>query len=384
MKAITGGKVLTVTNGTLENATVLIENGKITAVGTDVAVPSGAEVIDAKGMWVTPGFIDAHTHMSLFGEPGSMPGTIGDGNEVSGPITPEIRALDALNPSDVSIPKVRSAGFTTCYTLPGSANIIGGEGLAFKLRGDTVDEMYIPGTFHMKMALGENPKRVYGSKQQMPVTRMGVAALLRETLFKAKNYAEECDKATEDKKPKFEFRMEALKKVIKGEQKVRIHAHRADDIQTAIRVLDEFGIDYSIEHCTEGYKIPKLLGDKGLYAVVGPLLMGPSKQELWGVKEETAAVLFDAGVKVCLSADTGSGTKWLPGQIGFLIGRGLKEEDALKGLTINPAGLLGLSDRMGSIEVGKDADLAIFNGNPFSSITRCVTTIIDGVVYDNM
>lgn len=384
MIAIKCGKVNTITNGIIEDAVVLVENGKIKAIGKGVEIPSDAEVIDASNCLVMPGLIDAHTHISTFSEPSTKNGMI-DGNEMSDPITPHIRAMDALNPFDFAISRVRDAGFTTVCTLPGSANVIGGTGIVLKLRGNTAEEMIIPGTEQMKMALGENPRGVYGGDKKMPMTRMGVAGIWRETLFNALNYSNSLKEAEKDpsKAPKLDFKLQALVKAIRGEMKVRIHCHRSDDIMTAIRVAEEFGLNYSLEHATEGYKIADVLGAKKATCVVGPLLMDPYKQELHAVSEETAGILVKAGAKVCLTADTGSGTAWLLGNIGRLLRRGLEEEDAYKAVTINPAELLGVSDRVGSLEVGKDADISVFDGNPFSTLTLCRLTMIDGVVYKN-
>ena len=385
MLAIINAKIVTVTNGTIEKGVLLVEDGKIKAYGADVAVPEGAEIIDAKGGWLTPGFIDVHTHMCTFGEPNTMPGLQGDGNEGSSPITPEIRAIEALNPHDMSVEKVRNAGFTTCYTGPGSANIIGGTGVTFKLRGNSPEEMEIPGHRHMKMALGENPKRFYGSKGIAPWTRMGTGAMLRKQLQLAKNYSDELIEAeTNGKpKPKWDMQLEALVPVVRGEMKARIHAHRADDILTAIRIAKEFNLDYSVEHCTEGYKIVKELQAAKVDVVVGPLMMGPMKMEIWGTKQETPGILNEAGINVMLTQDTGSQTALLPMYIGFCMARGLKEQDAFEGITIRAAKFLGVGDHVGSIEVGKDADLAIFDGHPFSNFTLCKLTMIDGVIYKN-
>ena len=382
MIAITNGKIVTVTGETYENGTVLVEKGKITAVGANVAIPADAEVIDVKGGWVTPGFIDAHTHISNFNEPDTMPALCKDGNEMSDPITPQVRASDAINPCDYAIEKVRNAGFTTVCTLPGSANVCGGTGIVYKLRGHTAEEMIIPGTEQMKFALGENPKRVYGTKNQMPMTRMGTAALLRQTFYDAKNYSDALLKAEKDpsKAPKPDFKLDALVPVMRREMKCRIHAHRADDICTAIRICKEFDLDFSIEHATEGYKITDVLRDSGVTCVVGPHLLAPAKQETQGISLRNAAVLSDAGVPICLTADGGSMTQYLPATAGILIARGLQEEAAFRALTIQPARLLGIADRVGSIEVGKDADLAVFSGHPFNSMNRCLLTMINGII----
>lgn len=385
MKAIIGGKVLTITNGIIEEGTIIIKDGKIISIGKNIDIPSEAEVIDASGKWVMPGLIDAHTHISVMGEPQTMPGLQGDSNEIGDPITPYVSVLDALNPDDEGIDIVRKAGFTTAYTGPGSANVIGGTGLSFKLRGETVEEMAYEGSEHMKVALGENPKRVYGVNNKMPQTRMGIAALLRKILIEAKEYSEKLILADKDpnKKPKYDIKLESMLKVIRGEQKIRIHCHRVDDILTGIRIAEEFNLDYSLEHATEGYKKAKIIGEKSVFCVVGPHLLPPEKQEVWEEKLENAYILSKAGVKVCLTADGASGTAWLPIHIGILIARGLSEEEAFKGVTIYPAELLGISDKVGSIEVGKDADIAIFDGHPFSNFTLCCLTMIDGIVYHN-
>ncbi len=386
MIAVTNGTVLTITNGILEEGTVLVENGTIKAVGTDIPIPEGAKIIDAKGGYITPGLIDCHTHICNFCEPRTNPGPRMDGNEGSDPITPQVRALDAVNPWDWAIEPVRKAGFTTVYTQPGSGNIIGGQGIAIKLKGHTAEEMAIPGTEAMKFALGENPKRFHGLEQKrMPWTRMGTAALLRETLFKAKNYSDKLKAAETDpsKAPEPDFKLNALVKVVRGEQRVRIHCHRADDIMTAIRIGKEFGLDFTLEHATEGYKIADVIAENKITCVVGPLLLAPVKQEIWELKLEDAGLLTDAGVKVCLTADTGSETAWLPVQAGLLTRRGMSEETVMKGLTIYPAEVLNLDHRIGSLEPGKDADIAVFDGNPLSNMTLCRMTMIDGQIVHN-
>ena len=382
MIAIKAGTINTITQGIVKDGVILIEGGKILAVGADVPVPEHAKVIDAGPSYVMPGFIDCHTHLSVHQDIVTNPGTLLDVNEGSFPVTPELHALDALNPQDTAIPKVRKAGFTTVYTGPGSANCIGGQGFAMKLRGHTAEEMFIPGTEMMKFALGENPKRFYGNSRKLePWTRMGTAAVIRKALYDARNYLEEQEKAETRQEP--DFKMEALTKVVRGEQRVRIHCHRADDIMTAIRISEEFGLDYVIEHCTEGYKLKDVLAEKHCRCVVGPLRLAPLKQEVWGLKLETPGILAAAGVHVSLMADSAGGTAWLPMEAGLCIRRGMKEEDAMKAVTIHPAEILGLEDRIGSIEPGKDADLAVFDGHPFDNLSLCRLTMIDGVIYEN-
>ena len=388
MIAITNGKVVTITGETYEKGTVLIDNGKIAAVGESVQVPDQAEIIDAKGMWVMPGLIDCHTHICNFNEPRTNPSIPLDLNETSDPVTPNIRALDAINPHDYAVDKVREAGFTTVCVLPGSANVIGGMGIAMKLRNvETADEMIIPGTEQMKFAMGENPKRFYGYKGRLPVTRMGAAALMRETLFKAKAYSDKLKAAETDpsKAPEPDYKLEALVPVVRGEMRCRIHAHRSDDIVTAMRIAKEFNLDFTIEHCTEGYLIVNALKNNKVRCTIGPHLWGPGKQELWNKRIDNPAILADAGLKVSLTADEGSKTAYLPATVGMLMAHGLSEKDAFEGVTMNPAETLGLQDRVGSLEVGKDADIAIFDGYPFSSLTLCRMTLIDGqVVYNNL
>lgn len=385
MTAIINGKVITVTGETYESATVLIENGKIKAVGTDISLPEGTQIIDASGCWVTPGLIDCHTHICNFNEPNSMPG-MHDGNEMSGPVQSQVRAMDAVYPEDYAIVPVREAGFTTVYSTPGSGNVIGGTGVSIKLRGHTAQEMAIEGSEQMKFAFGENPKRNYGNRKQMPMTRMGVAATLREALYDAKNYSDALIAAETDpsKAPKPDFKLDALVPVVRGEMRCRIHAHRSDDILTAIGIAEDYNLDYVIEHCTEGYKIKDVLNEKHVRCVIGPHLTSPSKFEIHGRILENAGILSkEDNITVCLTADTGSQTLALPMTIGMLIRHGLSFEDAIKGVTINAATVLNLQDRIGSLEAGKDADIAIFDGNPFDSLSLCRLVMIDGEIYKN-
>lgn len=384
MLAIVNGKVYTITGGVIEEGVVLVDGGKIVAVGKDVKVPEGAEVIDAKGKTVTPGLIDSHSHLAVFGEPSVWANA--DGNETSDPITSQIRGIDSLNPQDPAIRDVVAGGVTTVYTGPGSANIIGGTGFAMKLRGKTVDEMVIPGTEGMKMALGENPKRVYGDMQhKTPKTRMGSAAVLRDALVKATNYMNKWDaynekvaKGENATPPDRDLKWEALVPVLKGKMICRIHAHRADDIMTAIRVSEEFHLKYSIEHCTEGYVIADVLGAKKVTASIGPLLMSRGKMEIIDTRISTPGVLQKAGVKVCLNCDTSGNTKWLGMHAGLAVREGMCPDEAMKAITINCAELLGIADRVGSLEAGKDADLVIWSGHPFNTLTVAEKVFIDG------
>lgn len=385
MIAIKGGKLLTVTHGIIENGTILIEDGKIKAVGQNVQIPQGAEVINAEGKWVTPGLIDVHTHISTFAEPQPRP-VIHDGNETSSPNTAQIRGIDGLNPRDMAIRVARNAGFTTCYTGPGSANVIGGTFVAIKLYGKRVDKMILKDPVAMKVAFGENPKRCYGNMKKSPSTRMATAALLREMLFKTKRYMEDKERAEKEGKnpPPFDMKLEAMIPVLKKEIPIKAHAHRADDIFTSIRIAREFGIGITLDHCTDGSLIADELAAEGLPAFVGPSLGKKSKIELANKSFATPGELTRAGVKVSIITDAPViPLANLPLCAGMAVRAGMDIEDAWKAITINPAESIGIADRVGSLEVGKDADVVIHNGNPLTEVTSTVATaIIDGkIIY---
>ena len=383
MIALKNCRAVTISDGIIDNAVILIEDGIIKAVGQDIEIPLDAGIIGLDGMWVTPGLIDAHSHLAM-GEPGTR-GSGDDDNEATAPVTAHVRMIDSLDPESIGIPAARSAGFTACCTLPGSANVIGGTGIAVKLKdGQSIDDIVIPGTEVMKMALGENPKGAYGSRKVMPMTRMGTGAVLREALFNARQYAEDKARAEQEGKPfKRDFKLEPLVPVVEGKMRCRIHCHRADDILTAIRISEEFGLDFVLEHVTEGFKIADILAEKKVKCVVGPMRMIPSKMEVWNCTIENPGMLERAGCEIALTADAQTATRWLPEEVGLAMAYGLSEEMAFKALTINPARILGLDDRMGTLEAGKDADIAIFDGHPFSNMTRCRATMIDGVFYHN-
>jgi len=387
MLAIKGGKILTITDGTIEEGTILIDGGKIVDVGADVAVPAGAEVIDASGMVVMPGLVEAHCHIGIWEETVGWAGS--DGNERTDPATPHIRALDAIkaNADEKGLEAALKEGVTTAQILPGSANVIGGTGVVVKTAPKTtVDEMVIRNPSGMKIALGENPQRVYGVEQKkMPSTRMGVAGVLREWLQKAKNYMEkkELFKDDPEKMPEVDLKLEALIPVLTGEIPLRTHAHRADDIATAVRIAEEFGVEMSWEHATEGHRIADFIAEKGIPAVWGPSLGGRGKWETRERNFETLKTMHDAGVKIAIQTDAaGSNIQFLPICAGLAVKHGLPREEALKAITINPAEILGVADRVGSIEKGKDADLRILDGDPLDLQSKVKTVIIDGeIVY---
>ncbi len=387
MLAIINGRVLTVTGKDYPKATVLIENGRILQVGESVEIPLEARVLDAADCFVTPGMIDAHTHIGTLIEPGTRNSFCDDNEEAADPATPQIRSLDSFNPEEPGVEEARRAGFSVCCSLPGSGNVVGGRGFAFKTAPRrTVDEMMLPGTEVMKFALGENPVDAYGSRGLTPRTRMGTAGVLRQTLYNAKIYSERLTEVQERGgvsafKP--DFKLEALVPVVRGEMTCRIHCHSSYDIAAALRIAEEFGLRIVLEHATEGYKLADLLAEKKIPCVVGPLVGAPYKRELWHRRLSNPALLAEAGVEIALTQDAGVLTGMLPVYVGLCIKNGLSFEDALCAMTITPARILGIENRTGSIEAGKDADLAIFDGDPFSNYTTCLYTVIDGEVFKN-
>lgn len=376
MLAIKGGTFLT-PEERIEEGILLIDGGKILDVGKKLPIPQGAEIIDAKGKFIMPGMIDAHCHTGVFAD--GVGREKSDGNEMTDPVTPHLRAIDAIHPEDMAFKDLREAGVTTINTGPGSANIIGGQTAAIKTSGRTVDEMLVSAPCGMKMALGENPKRVYGEQQKLPSTRMGNAAVLREWLTKAQDYLEKWERyerklaeyranKNDGKEPEpleKDLRLEALGRVLKGEIAVHLHAHRADDILTGIRIADEFFIKKLIlVHATEGYKIADILAERKIPCLIGPILFSRGKYELRGMDPKNPAVLAKAGVKIAIQTDQMSAVKYILFDAALAVREGMDEEEALKAITIYPAEILGIADRVGSLEEGKDADIVIMSGYP--------------------
>ena len=384
MRAIVNGIVYTMAGKVIENGTILIEAGKITAVGPNLEIPAGTEIIDAGGKFVMPGIIDAHTHIGVYEEGIGFEGA--DGNELTNPSTPHIRALDAINPLESGFKGAIAGGVTSVGTGPGSGNVIGGQAIAIKTWGKVVDDMIIMEPLGLKIAFGENPKRVYSSQKKSPSTRMAVAAILRENLVAARNYMTKLEKGKTDpdKAPDRDLKMEILVKVLNKEIPLRAHAHRADDIITAVRIAEEFDVRIVIEHCTEGHLIADFLAEKGIPAIVGPTLGTRPKVELVNTTFKTPGILHKAGVKVALTSDHPVfPVQQLPIAAALAHKDGLPEEEALKSITINAAEISGIAHRVGSIEVGKDADIVIFSGHPFDWKTQVEKTLIDGeIVYE--
>ena len=363
---------------------VAIENGKIVAVGQSLSY-SDAEVRDVTGMTVMPGIVDPHCHIGMWEDAMGFEGA--DGNECTNPITPELRAIDAINPYDRCFEEAAAGGVTTCVTGPGSANVIGGQFVAIKTYGDSVDDMVLRFPVAVKAAFGENPKRVYNGKNQTPSTRMATAALMRKALIEAQEYNEKLErgKADHEKMPERNLGKEILARVIRRELPMKIHAHRADDILTAIRICREFKLRYTLDHCTEGYlitdKLKEALSEDCEGIIVGPLLTDRSKIELKNLSFKAPKVLEQAGIEYAMMTDHPvTPEQYLPICTAVAVREGASEEGALKAITINAAKITGIADRVGSIEVGKDADIAVFSGHPFDFRSRCVLTLVNGKV----
>jgi len=388
--AYTNATIWTAAGDPVEGGTLLVEGGKIVAVGTEVDT-AGAEVVDCAGKYLLPGFIDAHVHTGVWGE-GARDDH--DANEVSDAITPYVRMLDAIYPEDIGFEDARRGGVTTLGITHGSANAIGGQMAVVKAFGLVADDMVIREPAGVKMALGENPKRVGENLSRAPRTRMGTAYLVRKAFLDAIEYRKDWDhhnalqaiedaKPDEDRKPlrepKRDLGMETLLLVLDGEIPVRNHAHRMDDIRTAIRLSEEFGYRLVIEHATEGWRIPDEIASRGIPVAIGPLYTAASKRE---VNRRTAAavgIMVEAGAMVAIMTDSPVNTvDTLRDLVIIAIREGLAEDRALETVTMNPATILEVDDRVGSLEPGKDADFIIFDGDPWDGRNKVQATYIDG------
>jgi Imidazolonepropionase and related amidohydrolases len=353
-------------------ADILIKETKIAAIGTNLAA-EGDEVIDIAGLNVYPGFVEAHGHIGLDGWGIGYEGQ--DYNEMGDILSPQLRAIDAIQPRDYALKEAREAGVTTLNVGPGSANVLGGTFAAIKPVGIRVDDMIVKQPTAMKCAFGENPKRCYRDKGNS--SRMSTAAKLREMLFKAREYAAKLDAAKDDpsKKPAFDMKLNALLPVIRGELPLKAHAHQADDLFTAIRIAKEFGVKLTLEHVTEGHLIASDLAKEGYMLAVGPTLGHATKFELKDKSWITPGVLANAGCHVSIITDSPViPQKYLPICAGLAVKNGMLPFDALKAVTINPARHIGIEDRVGSLEAGKDADIVVCEGDPFeiSCVNRYV------------
>ncbi len=372
MIALINGKLYTITDGIIERGTVLLEGNKIAAVGADVQVPADAQIIDVEGRIITPGFIDAHTHIGIDEE---IHQPIGDDcNEMTEPNTAELRAMDAINYRDLSFQDAVKAGITTVMITPGSANVFGGLITVMKTYGKTYKDMLIDGEAGLKMAFGENPKRVYGEKDKTPSTRMATMAIARQGFYEAKEYLK---KSEEDRE--FSLQTEHIAKALDGGIPVRAHAHRADDIMTAIRLRDEFNLNLVVEHCTDGHLIVDELKEAGVAVTVGPSLSNRAKVEMENVTFRTPGVLASAGIDVAIITDAPcTPIQYLPICAGMAMREGMTEEDAFKALTITPAKILNVDDRLGSLSAGKDADIVVWENYPLEIMGRANMVFVNG------
>lgn len=378
-----GGHVLPMKGPGLEKGEVLVEGNKIKAVGNGLAA-GDARKLDVTGKFVVPGFIDAHCHIGIWEDALGFEGD--DVNEITDPVTPQLRAIDAINPLDRTFEEALEAGVITAVIGPGSANVVGGTFAAVKTYGNTIEKKLLRQPVAMKCAFGENPKRCYNSLHKSPTTRMATAAILRETLFKAREYIQKKEAAGDDlsKRPPFDLKWESFIPVFKGEIPLKAHAHRADDIMTAIRIAEEFGVRVTLEHCTEGHLITEEIVSRGLMAAVGPTFGARSKVELKNLSFDTVRTLVDAGVKTAIITDAPIiPLDALPLAVKMAVQHGLDRNQALKCITINAAEMCGIDDRVGSLEAGKDADIVVFDRDPLDFDAKVDLVIVNGeIVYE--
>ncbi len=376
---ICNGKIVPIEGEIIENGYISWENGKITAIGSIDSLPTDGDYLDVKGSWVLPGLVDAHTHLGLFEDSLGFEGE--DGNEDTDPVTPQLRVIDGINPMERSFAEAAEAGVTSCVVSPGSCNPIGGQMAAIKTHGRRIDDMILKAPCAMKFALGENPKSCYNDKDETPVTRMATAAIIRETLHKAQEYARQKAQAEEPSDaPEYDAKMEALLPVLDGSCQAHFHAHRADDIFTALRIAKEFSLNVVILHGTEAHLVADILAEERVRICSGPFLTDRSKPELRHLTEQAPALLTQAGILTAITTDhPETPLKHLMRCAVAAVQAGMQPMDALRAITIVPARIVGLDDRIGSLKVGKDADILVVDGDPFDYRTRVKAVFIDGI-----
>lgn len=383
MIIIKGGRYLDVKNSKFLLGDIAIEKGKIKGIGENIKGENGDLVIDASGKIVTPGLVEAHCHLGLLGD--SVGKENDDLNERSGAICPELRAIDAIDPMDKVFEEAYQGGITSVATGPGSGNILGGQFAAIKTYGKRIDNMIIKEPIAMKCAFGENPKRFYGERVEKPTTRMAIASLLRDTLYKAREYMmkKEAARNNIDKLPPFNLSYEALIPVLKREIPLKAHAHKASDIFTAIRIAKEFNVKMTLDHSTDARAVIDELAKEKFDMIVGPSLGHRTKVELVNKSFKTAGELNRAGIKISITTDSPViPLQHLPICAALAVKEGMDKFEAYKAITINPAEILGIDDKVGSIEVGKDADIVIWSGEPLDIMSSVEYTIINGeIVY---
>ncbi|AOS65801.1 amidohydrolase, imidazolonepropionase [Actinoalloteichus hymeniacidonis] len=384
---ITGGYVVPVDREPITDGAVLIQNGKIVAVGTssEVTAPEGIRVVDATGRWVLPGFVESHGHLGVAEEAEGWAGN--DTNEMTDPNGARFRALDGINPADLGFQDALEGGVTSSVIKPGSGNPIGGQTVAVKNWGRTVDEMLVRQPVSVKSALGENPKRVYGEQKKTPSTRLGVAAIIREAFFKAQDYRERRDHTRQEGKPfERDATLEILASVLDGDLPWCQHTHRADDIATAIRLSEEFGYRLVVNHGTEGHLVADLLAEKQIPVIIGPLFTTRSKVEVRERHLRNPGILDRAGVEVAITTDHPViPINFLVHQATLAVKEGMDRDAALRSITLNPARIMGLDDRVGSLTPGLDGDVVIWSGDPLDVMNRALQVFVDGrevLTYD--
>lgn len=376
--AIVGGRVLPIGSTPFEGGAILIEDGAITALGPDIRVPDGVDRVDADGKVILPGLVDAHVHLGVHEEAEGWAGQ--DTNELTNPVTPQVRALDAINPEDLGFQDAVSGGVLTVNVNPGSGNPIGGQTVALRCAGRTVDEMVLRAPSGLKSALGENPKRVYGERKEFPSTRLGTAAVIRESFVKAANYLDKLERGNGNGEPvDRDLRWEALAMVLRREIPWRQHCHRADDIATALRLADEFGYRLVIDHGTEAALLADRLAERGVPVLIGPLLTSRSKVELRRSSLANPGKLAAAGVEIGIITDHPVvPIHLLHVQAALAVRDGLDPTVALRAVTLTPARVLGVDDRLGSLAPGKAATLCVWSGDPLDVRSRVEAAWIDG------
>lgn len=388
MILITNGTIYPMSSAPIENGAILIDDNKIKRIykqGEPLpnTLDNNISLLDAEGGWILPGIIESHCHIGITED---KKGIIGEGcNEYVDPVTPYLCAIDGINPMDSAFKDAIRAGITSVMVGPGSSNPIGGQFIFMKTHGKIIDDMVVMAPAAMKIAFGENPIVNFGEQDKSPVTRMGTAATIREEIFRAMQYKEEKEQADSDKEYfKLNYQLECWMPVLNKEIPLKAHAHRADDIMTSIRIAKEFDLDLTLDHCTEGYLIAERLAKEGYPAIVGPNLTFRNKIEMENMGFETAGVLADAGVTVSITTDHPVCLiQSLAICAGLAVRAGLDLEEGLRAITINAAMNCNVDDRVGSLQPGLDADIAIFDGNPMQTFTNTLYTIIDGeLVYD--
>jgi imidazolonepropionase-like amidohydrolase len=374
--AIVGGRVVPVEGAPFEDGVVLIEDGRIAALGKDVRVPEGVERVDAAGKVVVPGLVDAHVHLGVHEEAQGWAGQ--DTNEMTNPVTPQVRALDGINPDDLGFADAIDGGVLTVNVNPGSGNPIGGQTVALRCAGRTVDEMVLRSPSGLKSALGENPKRVYGDRKEFPSTRLGTAAVIRDAFVKTTNYLAKRERDNGEFVER-DLRWEALAMVLRGEIPWRQHCHRADDIATALRLADEFGYTLVLDHGTEAALLADRIAERGVPVLIGPLLTSRSKVELRHRSLANPGRLAAAGVEISIITDHPVvPIQLLHVQAALAVKEGLDAAAALRAVTLAPAKVMGVDDRVGSLEPGKHATLCVWSGDPLDVRSRVEAAWIDG------